>query len=291
LPVTAGNLAVPISGGYSVAGGDFTDMRSDPIAGSLSERAYLLIRHKILTGEFPLGAPLSRRKLAAIFKMSFLPISEAVQRLESEGLVESRPRVGTRVRVPTPQDIRDCYIIREALETQAARLFCEKASSAERKELRQMTDRLEEMTRVPEVKASNPEFQFSAQNAHVAWHMRIAECAGCQPLADLLEKNQVLIFNWFFDVAAGFRLAPGRHRALMETLLGDNPDAAALAMGAHVRGGLDEIQASIVERFEHGLSSLRRAAAGAGSETPPALPWRSGTTRTAKPPHPAWLRT
>jgi DNA-binding GntR family transcriptional regulator len=250
-------------------------MRSDPIAGSLSERAYLLIRHKILTGEFPLGAPLSRRKLAATFKMSFLPISEAVQRLESEGLVESRPRVGTRVRVPTPQDIRDCYIIREALETQAARLFCEKASSAERKELCQMTERLEEMTQAPEVKASNPEFQFSVQNAHVAWHMRIAESAGCQPLSDLLEKNQVLIFNWFFDVAAGFRLAPGRHRALMETLIGNDPDAAALAMGAHVRAGLDEIQAGIGERFENRISGVRRTSVPSGQEAPPALPWRS----------------
>jgi DNA-binding GntR family transcriptional regulator len=250
-------------------------MRAEPIAGSLSERAYQLIRQKILTGEFPLGAPLSRRKLAAIFQMSFLPISEAVQRLESEGLVESRPRVGTRVRVPTPQDIRDCYIIREALETQAARLFCEKASSAERKELRQMTDRLEEMTRAPEVKASNPEFQFSVQNAHVAWHMRIAECAGCQPLSDLLEKNQVLIFNWFFDVAAGFRLAPGRHRALMDTLAGDDPDAAALAMGAHVRAGLGEIQASIEERFASGIPGVRRASALSRHDVPPSLPWRS----------------
>jgi DNA-binding GntR family transcriptional regulator len=131
------------------------------------------------------------------------------------------------------------------------------------------------MTQAPEVKASNPEFQFSVQNAHVALHMRIAECAGCKPLSDLLEKNQVLIFNWFFDVAAGFRLAPGRHRELMETLTGDKPDAAALAMGAHIRGGLDEIQASIVERFEHGLSSLRRSVTKGAGETPPTLPWRS----------------
>jgi DNA-binding GntR family transcriptional regulator len=250
-------------------------MRSDPICGSLSERAYLLIRHKILSGEFPLGAPLSRRKLAAHFKMSFLPISEAVQRLESEGLVESRPRVGTRVRVPTAQDIRDCYIIREALETQAARLFCEKAGSAERKELREMTERLEEMTQAPETEAASAEFQFSVQTAHVALHMRIAECTQCRPLSDLLEKNQVLIFNWFFDVAAGFRLAAGRHRALVDALTGNDPDAAALAMGAHIRAGLDEIQAIIGERFESALSNLRRTpASGEQDATTTALPWR-----------------
>ncbi len=76
-----------------------------------------MIRGKILRGEFPLGAALSRRKLGIQFGMSFLPISEAIQRLEHDGLVESGPRVGTRVRIPTPQDLRDRYIIREALET------------------------------------------------------------------------------------------------------------------------------------------------------------------------------
>ena len=50
-------------------------MVSEPVCGSLSEQAYLQIRHKILSGEFPLGAALSRRKLAAQFKMSFVPIS------------------------------------------------------------------------------------------------------------------------------------------------------------------------------------------------------------------------
>ena len=52
--------------------------------------------------------------------MSFLPISEAIKRLEQEGLVESRPRVGTRVRIPNAQDLRDRHIMREALEAQPA---------------------------------------------------------------------------------------------------------------------------------------------------------------------------
>src|SRR2546428_576980 len=114
-------------------------------AGSLSNRAYVSIRDGILRGLFPMGTSLSRRKLAAQLGMSPLPISEALRQLESEGLVESRPRVGTRVRVPTPQDLRDRYIIREALECQSARLFAEKPSAAERSELRTMAARLHGM--------------------------------------------------------------------------------------------------------------------------------------------------
>ena len=59
------------------------------------------------------------RKLAAELNISVPPVSEALQRLEREGLLESKPRVGTRVRIPTPQDIEDRCQVRE----RAANLF------------------------------------------------------------------------------------------------------------------------------------------------------------------------
>ena len=52
----------------------------------------MLIRDRILKGEIPLGAELSRRKLAAELGMSLLPVAEGLQRLENDELVESRPR-------------------------------------------------------------------------------------------------------------------------------------------------------------------------------------------------------
>jgi|SRR5579875_72091 len=225
--------------------------------GTLAEKAYLLIRAKILKGEFPMGHPLSRRKLASDLKMSFLPISEAIQRLENEGLVESRPRVGTRVRIPTVQDLRDRYIVREALETQAARLFCEKASSSERREILAMADRLEAMIAQAAADDQEREREFSIQALHVDFHMRIAECTGCAPLIDLLERNHLLIFNWFYDVSAGYRMAPQRHRQLAEVITGNDPDAAALEMGRHVRSGLEEIEKGITGRFRSILAEPR----------------------------------
>src|SRR5215813_7845931 len=68
---------------------------------SLTEQAYLSIRERILRGQLALGAVLSRRRLAEELGMSMLPITEAVQRLEAEGLLKSRPQVGTRVRSRT----------------------------------------------------------------------------------------------------------------------------------------------------------------------------------------------
>jgi GntR family transcriptional regulator, rspAB operon transcriptional repressor len=217
-------------------------------AASLSEQAYSLIRDGILRGEFPLGAPLSRRKLAFQYGMSFLPISDAIRRLEQEGLVESKPRVGTRVRIPTAQDVRDCYILREALECQAARLFAEKASPQERLELQAMSKRVDALLK----RASRDHSRdavFRAQAFHLSFHMRIAECTGCSVLRSTLERNQALTFNWLYDITATVQVPPQRHEKLMECLVRGDPQVAESAMREHISYGLNEIQSAISSRF------------------------------------------
>ena len=62
---------------------------------SLSREAYQVVRQRILRGELQLGQMISRRKLALELGMSFLPVSEALLRLEVEGLLESRPRAAS----------------------------------------------------------------------------------------------------------------------------------------------------------------------------------------------------
>src|SRR5216117_3413147 len=99
---------------------------------SLAGEAYTIVRQRILRGELTMGQVISRRKLASELGMSFLPVSEALLRLEFEGLLESRPRAGTRVRIPSREDVRGHYVVREALEVQAARLFAAVATPEDR---------------------------------------------------------------------------------------------------------------------------------------------------------------
>lgn len=218
---------------------------------SLATEAYIQIRDKVLKGEINLGQAVSRRGIATELGMSMVPVAEAMQRLEAEGILESLPRVGTRVRVPSANDVRDRYIIREALEVQSARLFCERATLVERQELSSMALRLDKMARQ---KMTDSDTQFEFQSFHVRFHMRIAECTGCIPLYDMLEKNQVLTFNWLCDVATEMQMPPHWHAELMNVLSAGDPDAAALAMGKHIRTGMSDIQSAIAERFGADLS-------------------------------------
>jgi DNA-binding GntR family transcriptional regulator len=213
---------------------------------TLAESAYQSIRDRILRGVFPIGSGLSRRKLATMFGMSQLPVSEALRRLESDGLVETKARAGTRVRTPTPADVRESYILREALETQAARLFVENATPEERRELRRMAEHTDVLFNRCVEGDTSPEFLFEVHTYHLEFHMRIAECGGSKALTRAFEVNQVLIFNWLFDVAVHHQKRPPRsHRELIEALCLEDPEGADRAMRKHIRYGLEEIIGAI----------------------------------------------
>jgi len=221
-----------------------TEKRRRPSSeATLADQAYYMIRERILRGQLSLGAVLSRRKLAAEFGMSLLPLSEALQMLESEGLVESQPRVGTRVRTPTPEEIRGRFVVREALEAESAGLCCRFATFPERLELRRMGEQVDTLlnARVRE-RANDRDFFYVAQEHHVNLHMRIAEFARCVQLRQAIERNHLMIYDWFYAVSAPDRLLPEKyHSELVEKVTGDDPDAASQAMRAHIRIGLDTV--------------------------------------------------
>jgi len=215
---------------------------SDLFQGNLTEHAYLSIRDRILRGDLPFGAGLSRRVLAEELQISIVPVGDALQRLESDGLVESRPRVGTRVRIPTAKAIRGHYILREALETQAARIFAEKASPSEREEIKRLAGQLDGLYATISEKEQSRERLYEIHKFHLRFHMRVAECTGCDELCQAVEKNQVLVFNWLYDTTLGNQQPPaGWHSELATALMSTDPEAADAAMRRHTRFRMDEV--------------------------------------------------
>jgi DNA-binding GntR family transcriptional regulator len=206
----------------------------------LSNQAYYRLRDRILRGELGPGDALSARRLAEEFGMSLLPISQALRQLENERLLESRPRAGTRVRIPRPEEIRGQCIVREALEAQSARLCAAHATVRERLELMRLAEQLDTLyDRFGP--GGDTDLQYAVHTLHFELHMRIAEYARCQELKDAIEKNQVLVYNWFFDLVANRRtLPPCFHFKLLKAVTGSDPVAADKAMRAHVQYGLPE---------------------------------------------------
>ncbi len=207
-----------------------------------------MLRAAILEGRLPPGTPLSRRRLAEEMGMSAVPVGDAIGRLEGEGLIESKPRAGTRVRIATAEEIHGNYVLREALETHSARLFAESATSEFRQRVLKAAAKLDEAYNAL---AGNPRYSQSrrarVERDHIAFHMLIAEAAAVPKLIHEIERSRVLMFNWLFTVSSEFdAFAPRWHRDLAEVLVHGSPVEAADAMRIHVTFR----QAEVIAKFQ-----------------------------------------
>lgn len=221
---------------------------------SLAAEAYTIVRGRILRGELTIGEMVSRRKLASELGMSFLPVSEALLRLEFEGLLESRPRAGTRVRIPTVQDVTGHYVVREALEGQAAYLFAAAATAEEKAELQKLAVRVDTMASQPEVD------RFHYLTLHEKLHRRIADCARCPSLSEAIEKTHALASTWRC-VARPATEGPRRtHQVLAEALCSGDPELASAAMRSHIRSSLERAVETLQPWFRlHSVQGTRYA--------------------------------
>jgi DNA-binding GntR family transcriptional regulator len=105
--------------------------------GSMQGRVITEMRRRIISGELPAGGSLSEIALAESFGVSRTPVREALKQLQTEGLVEIRPRVGTFVTAPSRREITELFEMKELLEGAAARLLARRGRVPE-------LDRLEE---------------------------------------------------------------------------------------------------------------------------------------------------
>ena len=205
-------------------------MRESVAPASLAAEAYEFVKQRILRGDLTMGQVISRRKIAAELGMSFLPVSEALLRLEFEGLLESRPRAGTRVRIPSREDVRGHYVVREALEVQAAMLFAAVATAEDRAELQKLAARVDAMS-VTEQSLYLP--------AHEKLHRRIAEGARCPALSLAIEKTHALASTWFCMARSQSEETGRLHSDLVNVLVAGDPAKAVEAMRAHVNLGME----------------------------------------------------
>jgi DNA-binding GntR family transcriptional regulator len=202
-------------------------MKESAEPSSLASEAYSVVRQRILRGDIVLGQVISRRKLAAELSMSFLPVSEALLRLEIEGLLESRPRAGTRVRIPSPEDVQGHYVVREALEVQAAMRFARVATPGERVELKKLAVRVDQLS----MQLDRPLYQ----TVHQKLHARIAQCARCPALLDAIEKTHALASIWFCVMRKPRPDdSPTRHQELAEAVCSGDPMRAADEVRRHL---------------------------------------------------------
>ncbi len=211
----------------------------------LARQAYTTMRRRILKGEFALGQVVSRRQVAAELGISFLPATEALLRLEWDGILEARARAGTRVRIPTRDDVADHFVLREALEAQVAMLYAAHATSEDKARLLKLAKR------VDLVAARQDGDPFVYLDLHEEFHRRLAESAGCSALSENITRISALASTW---LRARSDWTPdnlqGNHEALIRTLGNSSPTEAVAIMRCHIQSNAATVMGMLEPFFE-----------------------------------------
>ncbi|MFN8482306.1 MAG: GntR family transcriptional regulator [Anaerolineae bacterium] len=88
---------------------------------SLVDQIYDHLRIAIITGELKPGQRIVELEVAAEMGTSLAPVREALHRLETDGLVDRQPRIGTFVTDATIDEIQELFQIRALVEQFAVR--------------------------------------------------------------------------------------------------------------------------------------------------------------------------
>jgi DNA-binding GntR family transcriptional regulator len=205
----------------------------------LTRMIYDGLRDEIIAGKLKPGEVLSRRQIAGRYGCSYTPVIEALVRLEYAGLVETESNQMARVRGLSIEKIRSDYVLREACETQAIRLACELATSAELDHLAQLADMVD--TTAQQGDKTHFEVMGEGPLLHWSFHRRVAELSRCPALVSELERIELLgrlKANWIF--VEDLPDPPRHHGHLVDLIRQRDPVAADAAMRAHVRRGLEK---------------------------------------------------
>jgi DNA-binding GntR family transcriptional regulator len=88
---------------------------------SKSARVYEHLRRRIRELDIPPGAAIRKNEVAVECGVSRAPVSEAIARLASEGLVDVFPQNGSFVARIRPEEVQEALFLRQALEVEVVK--------------------------------------------------------------------------------------------------------------------------------------------------------------------------
>ncbi len=202
------------------------DPRGTPVR--LSDKAYDLIRHKIITLELPPLAPIDEQSLVEDLHVGRTPIREALQRLAAEDLVFFAPRRGMFVADISITDLQKIFEVRLVLEGFCARLAAQRILPEQLCEMKAITD---ELQRVPD--SDRPGLMHIDEQ----FHDLLYEAADNEFIADILRRLHALSFRlWHLalDRLGTVRHAMEQHVEITAALEARDEDQAEALIRQHI---------------------------------------------------------
>jgi DNA-binding GntR family transcriptional regulator len=186
----------------------------------------------IENGDLRPGDRLLETDLAQRFGVSRTPIREAIRRLETDGLVAHKPRVGAMIRVLAQQEIVELYEMRIVLEATAAQMAAKHTSKAEIHTLKTLNAQMMQV-------ATDP---YKVAMLNRKFHGCILSAARNRFLAqshNSLSHALVLLGKTTLESSERVKDVVSQHDAIVEALKSGQPETAAKLMRTHMEASLE----------------------------------------------------
>jgi DNA-binding GntR family transcriptional regulator len=203
----------------------------------LSDKAYHLIRQKIITLELPPLATIDEQALMQDLQLGRTPIREALQRLAVEDLVFFAPRRGIFVADISITDLQKIFEARVFLEGFCARLAAQRATP---NQLDQIEGVIRDLKTLPDGDAK------ALMVIDERFHELLYEAADNEFVADTLRRLHALSFRlWHLvlDRLGDIRGAMEQHIEIAEALKIKDETVAEALIKKHISDFQQEIKA------------------------------------------------
>jgi len=135
---------------------------------TLSDRIFRHVQEAIMTGAIAPGERIHADALARQFRVSHIPVREALTHLEAVGLIVQEPHKGARVIELSQDDIRHIFEIRKILEGLAARLAAANIDEQSKKRLQSLVDEIDQAAKAKDfLKMDTADQEFH----HTIWRI------------------------------------------------------------------------------------------------------------------------
>jgi DNA-binding GntR family transcriptional regulator len=193
------------------------------------------LRGAIMRCELRPGQRLVIDELARQLEVSAIPVREALQVLQSEGLVSTVPHVGATVSPISPESIDEVFTIMESLELVATRRASERLGEADAAELDAIAAAMDAALR----DGRNEEWADLNSRFHLAI-CRISAMPMLQAMTERVLARWDRVRRFYFNGVLVHRmeLAQEEHRALVRAIKAREPEALERLVRQHNRGAL-----------------------------------------------------
>jgi len=125
---------------------------------SQGEVAYATLLQSIRDGVFKPGDRLRETEISERLSLSRTPIREALRKLEADGIIEHRARIGAVIRTLGHEEVVELYEMRLVLERTAAEMAAKHAVAAEVDELEAINEEIAKTADPEKAAALNQDF-------------------------------------------------------------------------------------------------------------------------------------